>query len=452
MRDAKTDAGSILNAALASVDPVPMIARRLRLDGDILHIDTETQRCAYDLSRYRHLWLLGAGKASARMALGLEGLLGDRIAGGCVVVKDGYEESLARVTLLTAGHPVPDDRSSAAAGKLLELAGAAGPDDLVLVVLSGGGSALAAAPYAENGHAVTLADKQAVTRALLACGATIQEINCVRKKLSAIKGGRLAKALAPAQSVTLILSDVVGDDLPSIASGPTVADDTTAVQALAVLERYGLAPHLPPAVTALVRAMAEGAVAAGPDADDPCFATARTVVVGSNVQALLAARDAARSLGYAALVLTSRLTGEAREVAHLFSGLARDIVAHGVPLARPACIIAGGETTVTLRGKGLGGRNQELALAFLEDLFRGSRDIGEAVLLAAATDGGDGPTGAAGAFASRAVLERGLDLGLQPATLLADNDAYHYFSRLGQLLVTGPTKTNVCDITLLVSP
>lgn len=452
MPDAHADAEAIFRAGLARVDPLAMMARVLVLDGHWLRVTTESECHAYDLSRFRRLFVLGAGKASARMALGLERVLGDRIADGVVAVKDGYREGLSRVRLLTAGHPVPDERSVAAARAVLALAGQAGPDDLVIVLVSGGGSALLAAPLAAPGHALTLADKQAVTRALLACGAPIQDINRVRKKLSAIKGGRLAQAIAPAQSLSLVLSDVVGDDLDAIASGPTVPDATPPAAVLEVLARYGLSGHLPPEAERLLWDVAGGLVPDTPKADDPAFAASRTVLIGTNHQALLAARDKAEALGYETLILTSHLTGEAREMARLFLGLAQDLAVHGLPVRPPACIIAGGETTVTLHGPGKGGRNQEMALAYLDGLARGAKDAAGAVFLAAATDGGDGPTDAAGAFASLPILRRGQALGLDTARFLAANDAYHYFQAVGQLLVTGPTNTNVCDIKVLVSP
>jgi len=245
------------------------------------------------------------------------------------------------------------------------------------------------------GHTLTLADKQEVTRELLACGATIHDVNRVRKKLSAIKGGRLAQAIAPAHCLSLILSDVVGDDLDVIASGPTVPDSGTPAEALATLDRYELAGRIPATVMALLRDVAAGLAPDTPKADDPAFATTRTVLVGTNYQALLAARDKAVALGYNTLILTSHLTGEAREMAHLFLGMARDMALHGQPLAPPACVIAGGETTVTLRGPGKGGRNQEMALAFLDALSQGVSDAAGTVFLAASTDGGDGPTDAA---------------------------------------------------------
>jgi len=452
MRNAMADAEAVFRAGLARVDPLGMMERVLDLTGDILRVTTETETHAYDLSRYRRIIVLGAGKASARMALGLERLLGDRLWGGSIAVKEGYTEPLSRLTLLPAGHPVPDARSLRAARAVLDLAAAAGPDDLVIVLLSGGGSALLAAPLLAPGHTLTLADKQAVTRALLASGADIHDVNRVRKKLSAIKGGRLARAIAPAHCLSLVLSDVVGDDLASIASGPTVPDGTLPATALAILDRYGLSGRIPAAAEALLRDVAQGRAPDTLKPGDPAFDTCRTVLVGTNFQALLAARDKARALGYSTLVLTSRLTGEAREVARLFSALARDMARHGLPVPLPGCVIAGGETTVTLRGTGKGGRNQELALAFLEDLSRSGREVGEAVLLAAATDGGDGPTDAAGAFASRAILEKGWERGLYPAQFLAQNDAYHYFQAVDRLCITGPTNTNVCDITVLVSP
>lgn len=451
MRDCLAEAEAIFRAGLARVDPLGMMERVLTLSGDVLRVTTETECHAYDLGRYRRIFVLGAGKASARMALGLERLLGGRIAAGVVAVKEGYVERLSRIRLLEAAHPVPDERGVAAAREVLALAGEAGPEDLVIVLVSGGGSAILAAPIDLPGHRLTLADKQATTRTLLACGANIQEINRVRKKLSAVKGGRLARAIAPAHCLGLLLSDVVGDDLDVIASGPTVPDPTTGAEALAVLERYGVADAIAPEALAILSDVAAGCAPDTPKADDPAFVNARTVLIGTNHQALLAARDKAGALGYNTIVLTSHLTGESREMANLFLGVARDVAEHGLPLARPACVIAGGETTVTLRGAGKGGRNQEMALAFLAGLARDPRNAEDAVFLAASTDGSDGPTDATGAFASLAILRRGNRLGLDPDRYLAENDAYRYFEAARGLLITGPTNTNVCDIKVLLS-
>ncbi|UJX41023.1 glycerate kinase [Desulfovibrio sp. JY] len=452
MRDCRADAEAIFRAGLARVDPLAMMERVLSLTGDILRVHTETECHEYDLSRFRNIYVLGAGKASARMALGLEKLLGERIAGGVVAVKEGYLEKLSRIHLMEAAHPVPDARGVAAAAEILAMAQAAGPEDLVIVPVSGGGSAILAAPLSLPARRLTLADKQETTRVLLSCGATIQEINCVRKKLSAVKGGRLAAAIAPAACLGLLLSDVVGDDLDVIASGPTVPDPTTAADALAVLDRYDVAGKIAPEALAVLLDVAAGRAPETPKPGDPAFAHTRTVLVGTNFQALLASRDKAKELGYDTVVLTSHLTGEAREMAHLFLGMAKDIAEYGVPLARPACVIAGGETTVTLRGSGKGGRNQEMALAFLAGLARDAKNAEEAVFLAASTDGSDGPTDATGAFASLDILREGQRLGLDAARYLAENDAYHYFEAVGALLVTGPTNTNVCDIKVLLSP
>lgn len=452
MRDAVADAEAIFRAGLARVDPLAMMGRVLTLDGDILRVTTETECHAYDLARYRQIYVLGAGKAAARMALGLERILGDRIADGVAAVKEGYLETLSRIRLMEAAHPVPDARGVAAAREVLALAGKAGQGDLVIVLVSGGGSAILAAPLELPGHRLTLADKQQTTRVLLSCGATIQEINCVRKKLSAVKGGRLAAAIAPAHCLGLLLSDVVGDDLDVIASGPTVPDPTTGADALAVLARYGVTDTVAPDALAVLNDVAAGRAPDTPKPGDPAFAHTRTVLVGTNFQALLAARDKAAALGYATVIVTSHLTGEAREMANLFLGMARDIAEYGVPLPRPACVIAGGETTVTLRGHGKGGRNQEMALAYLAGLGRDAKNAEDAVFLAASTDGSDGPTDATGAFASLSILRRGQALGLDAGRYLADNDAYHYFEAVGRLLKTGPTNTNVCDIKVLLTP
>jgi hydroxypyruvate reductase len=451
-RDASAHAEAIFRAGLDRVDPLRMMRRVLTLCGSVLTCATEKESFSLDLSNYNRILVLGAGKASARMARGLEDLLGSRISGGLVAVKEGHLEEISHIRLIEASHPVPDDRSARAAAEILDLARSAREGDLVFVLVSGGGSAILAAPAQDDGHALTLADKQAVTRELLACGANIHEINCLRKHLSAIKGGRLARAIAPARCVSLILSDVVGDDLDAIASGLTVPDPTTWADAWSVVERYGLAGRIPAAAEALLRAGLEGAVPDTPKAADPAFAATRTVLIGTNFQALLAARAKAEELGYASLLLTSRLTGEAREMAGLFLGMAKDIAAHGLPLPRPACVIAGGETTVTLRGAGKGGRNQEMALAYLAGLAASPAGAEHAVFLSASTDGSDGPTDAAGAFASSEILRQAQARGLNPFAALAANDSYTFFDVLGRLLKTGPTNTNVCDIHVLIVP
>jgi glycerate 2-kinase len=449
---ARRDAEAVFAAALTRVDPEPLVERAVRIErgsgGEELVIRTDSEQARYALSEFDEIVVAGMGKAGARMALGLEASLGGRIDRGLVVVKEGHLEALSRVRLVAASPPVPDGRSVAAAEALLNLGRGLGERSLVLVLISGGGSALVCAPA----EGLSLEDKIGCTRLLLASGATIQEVNCVRKHLSRVKGGRLAEAFAPATLVSLLLSDVVGDDLDSIASGPTVPDSGSWEQALGVVRRYGLEGRLPPRAAAALREGASGDRPDTPKPGSPGLSRTRNILVGTNRLALLAAEAKARELGYSPLVLTSRLTGEAREAALFLLGIGKDIAASGIPLARPACLIAGGETTVTLRGKGRGGRNQEMALAFLAAMERSPRDGGDLLFLAGSTDGSDGPTDAAGAFASARVLERAQEAGLKPSAYLEDNDSYGFFERVGGLLKTGPTNTNVCDVQILIVP
>jgi glycerate 2-kinase len=447
----RADAEAIFRAALARVDPVDMVARALRLEGDVLRVETELGSAVLDLSRFERVVVTGMGKAAARMALGLEEVLGERIAGGLIAVKAGHVERLRRVRLVEAGHPVPDASSVRAAEALLELCRTFDERTLVVTLVSGGGSALVCAPATDPDGVplLTLDEKQAVTRALLACGAAIHEVNAVRKHLSRVKGGRLAQAYGRAASLALVLSDVVGDDLDVIASGPTVPDPSTFADAVAVIDRHGVADRLPPAALAALRRGAAGRLPETPKPGDPAFARTHDVLLGTNHQALLAAEAKARGLGYATLVLTSRLTGEAREAALALLGVGHDIAARGFPLRPPACLLAGGETTVTLRGSGRGGRNQELALACMAGMLR-TRTPPGVLLLAASTDGNDGPTDAAGAFASRELAERARAGGLEPEPFLARNDSYAFHDRAGTLLRTGPTNTNVSDVAVLV--
>jgi hydroxypyruvate reductase len=344
----------------------------------------------------------------------------------------------------------------AAGNEMLELAAQvrawerAGHRTLVCVLISGGGSALLSVPA----QGLSLRDKAEVTRRLLACGATIHEINAVRKHLSAIKGGFLARAFAPAQTLSLVLSDVMGDDLDVIASGPTVPDTSTWQDVKAIFDRFGLLATLPEAV---VRATEEGLAGLRPETPkvgDAAFDACSTMLVGTNFHAILEAERKGKALGYTTLVVGTRLSGEAREIGKFFSGLAQDILLHRIPVAPPACIIAGGETTVSLRGDGRGGRNQEMALSVLKEFSRfprGLRDsLGKVVFLSAGTDGNDGPTDAAGAFADIDGIVRAEALGLDPSVFLAKNDSYTFFEKVDGLFKPGPTGTNVCDIQILI--
>ncbi len=455
MSDA-ANAEAIFKAAVDRVDPSRMIERAVRIERDDLVVSAGAESVRYGLGGIDRIFVTGMGKASAKMAAGLERALGSRIAGGLVAVKEGHVEPLERVRLVEAGHPVPDGRSQAAAAAILGLGSSLGvrltERDLVIVLVSGGGSAILCAPA----PGLTLEDKIGTTRLLLASGATINEVNCVRKHLSAVKGGRLAAALAPASVLALVLSDVIGDDLDAIASGPTVPDPTSYADALEVVRRYGIESRLPASVAERLRAGAAGgpgspgAPTETPKADDPAFARTRTLLVGTNRLALAAAEAEARRLGYNSLVVSSRVSGEAREIAMAFLGIGKDIAASDFPVAKPACVIAGGETTVTLRGGGKGGRNQEMALAFMAALGRSPKDGERLTFLSAGTDGNDGPTEAAGAVVSLGLYRSAVAAGLDPEAALADNDSNGFFRKAGGLVVTGPTNTNVCDVQVLI--
>ncbi len=373
------------------------------------------------------------------MAQAVEAVLGERVSGGAVVVKEGHGAPTAHVQLREAGHPVPTQAGLDAGAEMLALANSAGPNDLVICLLSGGGSALLEALPAP----LTLRDLQETTSLLLASGASINELNAVRKHLSLVKGGRLAQAVAPARLVTLVLSDVVGSPLDVIASGPTVADGSTWANAWGVVERYALAERLPAAVVERLRAGMDGALPDTPKAGDPALARAITAIVGDNALAADAACTAATRAGYNAAILTTFLEGEAREVARVAVALAREVQAHGRPAPAPACLILGGETTVTLGANpGKGGRNQEIALAAALALD-GTEGV---TIIALATDGSDGPTDAAGGVAAGATAKRARALGLDPHAALQAHDAYPLLNAANALLRTGPTRTNVNDL------
>ena len=423
----------IFGAALRAADPKVSIRVKLQLSDNQLLID----HAQWDLSRARRILVLGAGKASANMAKAVEEVLGDRITDGLINTKYGHSTSLRRIQLNECGHPVPDQAGVRGAREILDLAQAAGAYDIVIVLVSGGASALLPLPA----EGLTLADKQATTSLLLACGATIHEINAVRKHLSAIKGGRLAAAAAPAHVISLILSDVVGDDLDVIGSGITAPDRSTFADALAVLDKYGLRARVPGAV----RHHLEAGRAETPKPDDPAFARTRNIIVGSNRIALEAGADKAVELGYAPLIVSSVIEGEAREVAIVETAIAKEVRTSGNPIAPPACLLFGGETTVNLRGSGKGGRNQELALAAAVRIA--GRD-GIAVL-SGGTDGTDGPTDAAGGVVDSATANSD---ATRAAALeaLANNNSYECLDAMGSLVRTGPTGTNVADVQVIL--
>jgi hydroxypyruvate reductase len=425
-QDLQDAAVRLQQAALAAVDPAAAIHRHVRRAGNDLIV---AQR-RYDLNAYERVFVIGGGKAVVSMASAVVDILGEHLTCGTVVTK--YEHargwSHPAFELIEAGHPVPDENSVRGAQAVAELARQATERDLVICLISGGGSALLTRPA----EGLTLDDFQRLTDGLLRSGATINEINAVRKHCSGIKGGNLARLTAPARLVTLILSDVIGDPLDVIASGPTVPDSTTVEEAEEVLERHGIA----------------GAVSLRetPKPGDPVFVRVQNIVVGSNRLAALAAVEKARALGFEALLLGTYVEGEAREVAQVAAALAKGMRADGDPLQPPACLVWGGETTVTIRGAGKGGRNQELALAaaLALDGWPG------VLLMALATDGTDGPTDAAGAVVTGETMARARELGLNVRAALDANDSYHFFEALDDLICTGPTGTNVNDLLFIL--
>ncbi len=398
-------------------------------------------------------------------------ILGDRITKGLIVVKYGHTQPLSRIRTIEAGHPEPDENGMAGANAVMAMAGDADDTTLVITLISGGGSALLPLPMrfdadgnqldmesyvpgrSDEDDAVpflTLSHKQAVTRELLRCGADITEINCIRKHLSGIKGGRLAHQIAPASSLSLILSDVVGDDLSAIASGPTAPDPTTYHDALSILKKYQIADTIPAPVRRILEMGAAGDVPDTPFPGDPVLKNVCNLLIGTNRLAMLAAGEKAEVLGYGVVYLTSRVTGEAADAAKFLAGIAVDTAQAGMLAKTPVCIISGGEPVVTLRGGGKGGRNQEMALVFLSEIQRDMSLFSRVTFLAASTDGNDGPTDAAGAFASQKILKRAAEQGLSISGYLNNNDAYHFFEQIDGLLKTGPTNTNVCDLHIIL--
>jgi glycerate 2-kinase len=404
---------AIFRAGLAAADPAEAVMRHAHINA----------------ARYERIFVIGAGKATARMASALERKLGTQIAGGLINVKDGHAAKLRRIEQNECGHPLPDARGVEGARRIAAIARAAGNRDLVICLISGGASALLPLPAPP----ITLEEKQQTTRLMLACGANIHEMNTVRKHLSAIKGGRLAEMAAPAQVLSLILSDVVGDDLAVIGSGPTAPDHSTFADAMAILKCFNLYQRVPRSVRKRFELGAAGAIEETPKE----LSNVTNVIVGSNRIAMRAAANRARALGYRTMVLSSQIEGETREVARVHAAILKE---------HYGCLLSGGETTVTIRGEGLGGRNQEFTLATAIQIA----GMEKVAALSAGTDGTDGPTDAAGAIADGGTVARAAKLGMSAQEFLTANDSYHFFEPLGDLIKTGPTGTNVMDLRILL--
>ncbi|MFC2106210.1 glycerate kinase [Candidatus Bipolaricaulota bacterium] len=430
----RSDLDRIAQAALATVAPETCLRRAVQVEGDQLHVG----KTNFDLSRIQRILVVGMGKASARMAASLEDLLRERISSGLIVTADGYKVATRNVEITEASHPVPDARGLEAAERIVTLVGGASEEDLVIVLISGGGSALLPLPA----PGITLSDLATTNELLLRSGAKIQEINTVRKHLSQVKGGQLARHAFPAQVLALVLSDVPGDPLHAIASGPTVGDPTTFHQAERILRQYHAWSDLPNSVRERIETGVRGESSETPKPGDDVLRRVTITVIGSGSDAAEAALVEAERLGYHTLLLTTTLEGEAREAGKLLAALAREEVKRGRPLPHPALIMAAGETTVTVRGDGRGGRNQELALS----AALGIEGIPHVVIASLGTDGRDGPTDAAGGMIDGGTVRRMQERGIDPQEYLDRNDSYRALKQAGDLIVTGPTGTNVADL------
>lgn len=443
LEEMKKISKAIFLKAIAAVDPSKRLKEMLRIDRDRLLIRMEEgSEKIFDLNTFHRIFLIGTGKASASMAQAIEGIFGDRIFKGLITTKHSHILPLHKTEIIEAGHPIPDEKGMEGSKKIRDLLKGSGDEDLVIFVLSGGGSALLPLPA----EGIELAEKQEMTQLLLDCGADIQEINTIRKHISQIKGGWLARWAYPSTVLGFILSDVVGNSFEVIGSGPTVPDTSTFEEAWKILEKYDLLNEIAPSIRKYLLLGKEGKVEETPKPGEVIFEKVYNYSVGSNILALRAAKKEAISLGFNTLILSSSIVGETREAARFHCAIAREILSTGNPLQKPACIISGGETTITIKGRGLGGRNQDFVLTGAFEI----NGLEKVVLLSGGTDGTDGPTDASGAIVDHTTIQRARSMGLDPELNLKENNAYPFFQRLGDLLITGPTHTNVMDVRILL--
>lgn len=437
----RKDALDILISAVKAVDPGDAMRSNIKVDDEKLIIGGVT----YDLDRFSNVYVIGGGKAGGSMAKAIEELLGKRISGGTLNVLKGTEKNfdLVKIELNGASHPIPSGDGVRGVEKMFSFLGNARSGTLFIVLISGGGSSLMTYPS----KGITLEDTRVLTDRLLRSGATINELNAVRKHISSIKGGLMAKAAFPATVLSLILSDVIGDPIDTIASGPTAPDNTTFRDAVEILKKRNMWDSAPPAIRRRFEKGLSGDVEETPKEGDEIFERVHNLIIGSNSRAANAATIRAGELGYNVHLLSTSIEGEAEEVGTNLANIGNEIVTSDRPVKRPAALIAGGETTVTVTGNGVGGRNQELALAASFKLQE--RDL---VLATLATDGIDGPTDAAGAIVDGSTLKRAEIMGINARQFLINNDSYTFFTKLGDALITGPTGTNVNDLSLILVP
>ncbi len=422
----------ILAAAINGVNPGDAVVRYVKRNGSILSIS----HANYDLKNFQRIVVLGIGKASVAMAESLLEILASDILDILVIPKHADIRSHSKLNILCGDHPIPGKKSLEAGKKTMELVSSLGSDDLLICLISGGGSALVASPM----DGISLADLQELTTVMLASGASIEEINALRRRLDNLKGGGIAKLAGGATIVSLILSDVVGNSIQTIASGPTAPDPSTRTDAFSIIAKYRLETHIPTSIINSLKSSLET-----PKSGDPIFEKVQNVVIGSNMLAAQSALTQSKLEGFHPYLLCADMQGEASQVAFELATFLRQVALTGDPVPSPACIIAGGETTVSLKGNGLGGRNTEMALAAVTDLA----DFPGVMLVTLATDGEDGPTNAAGAVVTGRTFHRAADLGLLPESFLGRNDSYSYFSTLNDLLKPGSTGTNANDLVLM---
>jgi len=427
----------IWEAALNAANPATCIQKNIQLTDGQLTIAGER------FSIPARLIVIGAGKASARMAQVVEQILGEHVTGGLVVTKYGHALRLERIRVIEAGHPIPDSAGVRAVQETRDLLRNLSADDIVLCLISGGGSALWPAPA----KGITLEAKQEVTEGLLRAGATIRELNAVRKHLSAIKGGQLATWASPARVMSLIMSDVIGDPIDFIASGPTAPDTTSFSDALDIVQKYGI--EVPESVLFRLHEGAGGRIAETPKPGNPLFERVKNHIIANNRLLIDAAAEKAFEIKFNTLILSTEIEGEAKDMGGLFASVAREIGLSGNPIQRPACILGAGETTVTVRGRGLGGRNQEMALACAM-VMAAHPPPAPSCFASVATDGTDGPTSAAGGLVDEFTCARAAKLGLGPLQFLLSNDSFNLLKATGDLIVTGPTQTNLMDLQILL--
>lgn len=439
MNRLKEDLYRIINSAINAVKPVELIHRKVMLEGNHLMANN----IKINLNEYERIFVLGTGKASAFMAYELERLLGNKINAGIVSTKYDHSAPCEKIKIIECGHPVFDENSLRAGTEILKLAKEANENDLVICLLSGGGSSL----LEKLPDEILLNELQEVFRLLLNCGANIEEMNIVRRHLSNIKGGRLAEAIFPATCISLILSDVINDPLEAIAGGVTSSDPTTFKDALNILIKYKINERIPKNILNYILEGIDGKIPETIKPGNKVFERTTNIILGNNKEALLNAKVMAESLGYNVLLYSDNIQGEAREIGKFSAEIARQIFNEDKPLPRPACFLFGGETTVSITGNGKGGRNQELALSALNEMSDVKFDY---LIASIGTDGTDGPTDAAGAIASKDIMHKSIELNLDISTYLNNNDSYNFFNKVDGLIKTGPTGTNVMDITIIL--